>query len=89
MWTPRVEEILCIGQEAGNTHDQHAGDIYQEYSQNCLVLPEPWYRKISCEVTAKRKYGKGSGVPCVYKFLGSENMMLKLKAIIHYARKAL
>ena len=46
-----------------------------------------WYflshgRKISCEVTAKRKYGKGLEVPCVYTFLGSEKMVLKLKAIM-------
>ena len=92
VWTPRVGEILRIGKEAGNTHDRRAvavlkadrtivGHVPREFSR---VF---WYflshgGKISCEVTAKRKYGKGLEVPCVYKFLGSEKMILKLKAIM-------
>jgi hypothetical protein len=38
--------------------------------------------KISCEVTGRRKRGKGLEVPCVYKFLGAEMMIRKMKGIM-------
>ena len=39
--------------------------------------------KISCEVTAKRKYGKRFVDPHVYKFLGSENMKKSLVCLLY------
>ena len=92
VWTPRVGEILRIGKEAGNTHDRRAVAVLKADGTIVGHVPREfsrvfWYflshgGKISCEVTAKRKYGKGLEVPCVYKFLGSEKMILKLKAIM-------
>ena len=38
--------------------------------------------KISCEVTGRRKFGKGLEVPCIYRFLGSEKLVKKMKSII-------
>ena len=92
VWTPRVGEILRIGKEAGNTHDRRAVAVLKADGTIVGHIPREfsrvfWYflshgGKISCEVTAKRKYGKGLEVPCVYKCLGSEKMILKLKAIM-------
>ena len=39
--------------------------------------------KVSCEVTGKRKHGKGLEVPCVYKFLGSEKMIMNMKDVLY------
>ena len=92
VWTPRVGEILRIGKEAGNTHDRRAVAVLKADGTIVGHVPREfsrvfWYflshgGKISCEVTAKRKYGKDLEVSCVYKFLGSEKMILKLKAIM-------
>ena len=61
----QVGEILRISKEAGNTHDQRAVAVLKA---DCIVGHVPrefsrvfWYflnhgGKISCEVTAKRKY---------------------------------
>ena len=38
--------------------------------------------KISCEVAGRRKHGKGLEAPCMYKFLGSEMMLVKMKGIM-------
>ena len=37
---------------------------------------------ISCEVTGRRKYGKILEVPCMFKFLGSEKMVQKMRSIM-------
>ena len=36
-----------------------------------------------CEVTGRRKHGKGLEVPCVYKFFGSEKIITKLKDVLY------
>ena len=92
VWTPRVGEILRFGKEACNTHDRRVVAVLKADGTIVGHVPRKfsrvfWYflshgGKISCEVTAKKEYGKGLEVPCVYKFLGSEKMILKLKAII-------
>lgn len=35
--------------------------------------------RIMCEVTGKRKLGKGLEVPCVYKFYGSDRLIQELR----------
>ena len=37
---------------------------------------------IACEVTGRRKYGKGLEVPCVYKCLDNEKMVDKMRSIM-------
>lgn len=92
VWNPRLGEILLVKREAGNHHDRHAvallkadktpvGHVRREFSQ---VF---WHYlshggNIFCEVTGRTKYGKGLEVPCVYKFLGSERLVKKMKSII-------
>ena len=92
VWTLCLGEILLVGKEAGNHHDRYAvallkadrtpvGHVPREFSRNF------WHYlshggKISCEVTGRRKYGKGLEVPCVYKFLGSEKLVKKMKSIL-------
>jgi len=38
--------------------------------------------RVSCEVTGRRRYGKGLEVPCVYKFFATELLIVKLKGIV-------
>ena len=38
--------------------------------------------KVTCEVTGKRKLGKGLEVPCAYKFIGAEKLVVKLKQLL-------
>ena len=37
---------------------------------------------ISCEVTGRRKHGKGLEVSCVHKLVGEEKMVMKAKEIL-------
>ena len=38
--------------------------------------------KIFCEVTGRRKHGKGLGVPCAYTITGPEKMIVKMKEML-------
>ena len=42
--------------------------------------------EIVCEVTGRRKRGKGLEVPCAYKFFRCETMVMKMKELIHTKR---
>ena len=38
--------------------------------------------RISCEVTGRRKHGKGLEVPCIYTITGREKKIVKLKDVL-------
>ena len=89
VWSPRLGEILLVDKESGNHHDRHAVALLKADKTPVSHVPREFSRtfwshggKISCEVTGRRKYGKGLEVPCVYKFLGSEKFVKKMKDII-------
>lgn len=92
VWSPRLGEILLVDKEAGNHHDRHAVALLKADKTPVGHVPREFSRtfwrylshggKISCEVTGRRKYGKGLEVPCVYKFFGSEKLVKKMKSII-------
>ena len=92
IWTPRLGEILLVSQEAGNSHDRRAVALLKADRSVVGHVPRELSRlfwhflnhggKISCEVTGRRKHGKGLEVPCTYKFLGPEKMIRKIKGIL-------
>ena len=93
IWTPRLGEVLLVKQEAGNTHDRRAVALLKADRTVVGHVPREFSRvfwhflshggKISCEVTGRRKYGKGLEVPCVYQFLGSEKIITKMRDILY------
>ena len=92
VWTPHSGEILLVEKEPGNSHDRCAVALLKADRTTVGRVPREFSRvvwhylshggKISCEVTGRRKFGKGLEVPCVYKFLGSENLVKRMKSII-------
>jgi hypothetical protein len=89
VWTPFIGEELCLQQERYNTHDRFAvtlmkgsnivGRVPREISRAYWKFLEKG-GNIKCEVTGKRKLGKGLEVPCIYKFYqGSDSMIEELK----------
>lgn len=88
VWTPVEGEELVLEQKLHNSYDNYAvtvlkggmivGRVPRELSQlfwNFLANGG----LISCEVTGKRKKGKGLEVPCTYRFQGKEELVGKLK----------
>lgn len=58
--------------------------------KNCLVRFGTFLShegRIICEITGRRKYGKGLEVPCRYNFTGSEKNVKKMKELLA-AKKA-
>ena len=92
IWTPHTGEILLVRKEAGNVHDRRAVALLKADGTVVGHVPREMSRTfwhylghggtISCEVTDRRKYGKGLEVPCVYKFLGNEKMVDKMRSIM-------
>ena len=77
VWTPFLGEELTLHQEHGNSHDHYAivikksstvvGRVPREHSRICWDFLSGG-GQIVCEVTGRRKKGKGLEVPCTYKF---------------------
>ena len=89
IWTPFVGEELTLTQENGNCHDRYAitvekendiivGRVPRELSKIFRIFMEGG-GLIKCEVTGRRKRGKGLEVPCTYKCHGSKQLISKLK----------
>ena len=98
IWTPRTGEILLVRMETGNVHDWRAVAVLALDGTVVGHVPREvsrvfWHYlghcgKISCEVTGRRKHGKGLEVPCIYKFLGSEKMIEKMRSIMQKPSKS-
>ena len=92
IWTPHTGEILLIRKEAGNVHDRRTVALLKADGTVVGHVPREvsrifWHYlghsgTITCEVTGRRKYGKGLEVPCVYKFLGNEKIVNKMRSIM-------
>ena len=99
VWTPFVGEILDMKREAGNSHDRHAVAVVRN---SCVVghLPRQYSRvawyflqhggKITCEITGRRGRddtpGLGLVVPCLYKFEGTEKLVVRLRKVMDEGR---
>lgn len=91
VWQPRVGERLLLEREEGNAHDRFAvclvkngtvgGHVPIEVSQLYTGTSYVHGGSITCEVTGRRKHGKGLEVPCVYSFAGSDKLIQKMKKL--------
>ena len=91
IWTPEIAEILHCEQETGNTEDSYAVSIVKGDTIVGHVPHEKsrivWYfiehnGIVNCEVTARRKHGKGLEVPCIYCFTGKKKNVNKLQKLL-------
>ena len=91
VWSPTVGEVLQLSREEGNAHDRFAvclvkGEVVVDH------VPRELSRKIwhflrhcgraTCEVTGRRKFGKGLEVPCVYHFEGKQHIVKRLEGLL-------
>jgi len=87
IWTPVINEILSCSQEHDNSEDPFAvsvikdGDIVGHVPRevSCIV----WYfiehnGIVDCQVSGRRKHGKGLEAPCIYRFCAGKNMIRAL-----------
>ena len=92
IWTPNIGEVIRVDKEPGNVHDKHAVALLTPDGVVIGHVPRElssifWHflshnGKITCEVTGKRKRGKGLEVPCAFKFLGAEKLVVKMKELL-------
>ena len=97
VWTPFLGEELTLHQEHGNSHDHYAivikksstvvGRVPREHSRICWDFLSGG-GQIVCEVTGRRKKGKGLEVPCTYKFEGNKKIINRLKEQLAEACRA-
>lgn len=91
IWTPTITEILSVNFDPANRHDHFTiavlkagavvGHVPREVSRIFYFFLTSG-GKVMCEVTGRRKYGKGLEVPCIYKFTGTEKNIVKVKKIL-------
>ena len=91
VWTPITAEIPSVTTDLANRHDRFVvavlkagaivGHVPREVSRLFYFFLLHGGR-ITCEVTGKRKFGKGLEVPCIYNFTGTESNIVKLKKIL-------
>ena len=80
IWTPFVGEQLVLQRDERNKYDRYAvavkkekkivGHVPKELSKKCSDFLKSG-GVIGCEVTGKRRKGKGLEVPCKYTFCGT------------------
>ena len=92
IWTPVVGEKLLVTVEEGNPHDFRAvavrkgggvivGHVPRELSRTLWYFLQRGGRGW-CEITGRRKKGKGLEVPCVYTFSGPHKLVKKLTLLL-------
>ena len=91
IWTPRIGEQLTTEIDHNNLCDRYAVAVTKD-DKIVGHVPRELARisyhyishggEITCEVTGKRKFGKGLEVPCVYRYSGSSRLIKKLKATL-------
>ena len=91
IWTPVLGERLQVKVEEDNSNDARAVAV-----QKCGVVVGHLPREIArivwyflkrgglgwCEITGRRKKGKGLEVPCVYTFSGPHKLVKKLETLV-------
>ena len=92
IWTPFVGEQLQICREGGNVHDRYAVSVKKDDGTLVGHVPREisrifWYflrhgGNITCEVSGRRKRGKGLEVPCLYEFRGVKKLVAKLEVLL-------
>ena len=96
IWMPEIGEILECKQERDNPEDLYAVSVIKEDTivghvprENSRVV---WYflehdGAVTCEVTDRRKCGKGLEVPCLYHFTGKKKKIEKLRKLLPPAQQ--
>ena len=91
IWIPVIGQQLCVLSEHNNPHHKRAVAVYKD---GVIVGHVPrelsktfWFfikhdGKVECEVTGRRKCGKGLEVPCIYKLKGSRSMIEKARQLL-------
>ena len=82
VWTPLVGEELDLEREHGNSYDHYATTVkwlLGMFPENSLKIFGVSGGEIECEVTGRRRKGKGLEVPCVYKLQGKKQLLDKLR----------
>ena len=90
MWTPHVGEKLQIKREENNENDLRTvavlkdsaivGHLLREIARNVFFLARGGTGE--CEITGRRKKGKGLGVLCVYTFRGPNKLIKRLESLL-------
>ncbi len=87
IWTPTIGEQLQLRPEENNENDPRA------VKHGVIVghLPRKTARTVwfflkrggagECEITGRRRRGKGLEVPCVYRFSGPYKLVKKLESL--------
>ena len=96
VWTPAVGELLCLKNEAENSHYQFSvavlkndtvvGHIPRLASSLIFHFLSTGGHRGYCEVTGKRLNGGvnlGVEVPCVYRFYGGQRYIARLNSLLH------
>ena len=91
IWSPLCREFLQVAKEPSHPMDRYAVGVMKGETVvghvPRSIAKTLWYflghdGAISYEVTGRRKHGKGLEVPCVYKLVGEEKMVMKAKEIL-------
>ena len=97
VWSPVVGEILQLSCEDDNDHDRFSVSVMKA---ELVVGHVPrrlsrtvWHflrhcGKATCEVTGRRKFGNGLEVPCLYRFVGKERLVRRLKGLLQRSYKS-
>ena len=91
VWRPIIGQQLPVFSETDNIHDRRAVAVYKDGSVVGHVPQELsrvlWFflkhdGEVECEITGRRKRGKGLEVPCVYRLKGSRALVDKARELL-------
>ena len=97
VWSPAIGEVLKLSREE-DTHDRFAvcvvkGELIVGLVP-CRLTRTVWHflgrsGEATCEVIERRKFGNGLEVPCLYRFVGKEHLVQKLKGLLEHGHQPL